>query len=70
MRESPLRRRGRSSCEAILGTGRTWQPYWHRKAPGSGSGSYAYLRLIRRQASCRMAVAVQSSLKRKVTWGA
>ena len=76
MRESPLRRRGPSSCEAIMGTRRTWLPYRRRKAAGSGSGSDAYLRLMGRQASCKrpsisakLAVAVPSGLERKVTGG-
>ena len=77
MRESPVRRRGPWSCEAIIRTRRTWQPYRRRKAAGSGSGLDAYLRLMGRQASCsrlsifaRLAVAVSSTLERKVTRGA
>ena len=77
MRESPLRRRGPSSCEASIGTCRTWWPYRRRKAHGSGFGSIAYLRLMGRQPSCRrpsisarLAVAVPSGLVRKVAGGA
>ena len=60
--------------EAIMGTRRTWCPYWRRKAAGSGSESVAYLRFIGRQASCKrasistgLAVALPSGLERKVT---
>ena len=76
MQESPLRTRGPSSCEAIMGTRRTWQPYRRRKAAGSGYGYAAYLRLTGRHAVCRrpsisprLAMAVPSGLERKVTGG-
>ena len=77
MRESPWRRRGPSSCEAIMGTRSTWCQYRWRKAAGSRSRSVAYLQFMGRQAyyerpsiSARLAVAVPSSPERKVTGGA
>ena len=77
MRERPLRKRQPSSCEAIMGTHQTWCPYWRRKAAGSGSGSFTYLRFTGRQAfyrkpsiSAKLVVAEPSGLERKVTGGA